>query len=295
MASRFAAASVNFLHHTKIIVVSGRDYGVDRTSAIEAGADEYLVKPIRWENLREVIDRVLPPSSDGEGHPARSLNSSALNPVEILGRPRLDSGAGLIDRRLRRQHQLHRSPGRGRNHHPRRRLGDAGTGHRAGRRVRRQPIRPDAASFPTLIGTISRDCLSSFPPIRVKISFASSVTRECTPVSRPFWPDKWRNHSFPSALRECRARSRSSELKEMEFSIGKVKVQAGTCESSRDLHGLSPDDDVTDRSPTSLITNPMRCSNSVRPVRRRPASRSARLRRRCPAASWSNSCVGPTF
>ena len=26
-------------------------------SAIEAGADEYLVKPISWENLREVIDR----------------------------------------------------------------------------------------------------------------------------------------------------------------------------------------------------------------------------------------------
>jgi phosphoribosyl 1,2-cyclic phosphodiesterase/CheY-like chemotaxis protein len=53
------------LHRTKIIIVSGRDYGVDRMSAIDAGADEYIVKPIRWEKLREVIDRVLPPGSDG--------------------------------------------------------------------------------------------------------------------------------------------------------------------------------------------------------------------------------------
>src|SRR6266513_921505 len=54
------------LQPTKIIVVSGRDYGVDRSSAIEAGADEYLVKPISWENLREVIDRVLPAAGDGQ-------------------------------------------------------------------------------------------------------------------------------------------------------------------------------------------------------------------------------------
>ena len=48
------------LQRSKIIIVSGRDYGVDRKSAIEAGADEYLVKPISWENLSEVVDRVMP-------------------------------------------------------------------------------------------------------------------------------------------------------------------------------------------------------------------------------------------
>ncbi|MBA2433544.1 MAG: response regulator, partial [Chthoniobacterales bacterium] len=52
------------LRRTRIIIVSGRDYGVDRASAIEAGADEYLVKPIFWENLREVIDRVRPAAGD---------------------------------------------------------------------------------------------------------------------------------------------------------------------------------------------------------------------------------------
>ena len=48
------------LQPTKIIVISGRDYGVDRAGAIEAGADEYLVKPISWQQLSDTIDRILP-------------------------------------------------------------------------------------------------------------------------------------------------------------------------------------------------------------------------------------------
>src|ERR1700710_1216352 len=47
------------LQPTKIIVISGRDYGVDRASALEAGADEYLVKPITWEILSSSIARIL--------------------------------------------------------------------------------------------------------------------------------------------------------------------------------------------------------------------------------------------
>src|SRR5437763_546576 len=48
------------LQPTKIIVISGRDYAVDRANALEAGADEYLVKPITWELLCSAIDRLLP-------------------------------------------------------------------------------------------------------------------------------------------------------------------------------------------------------------------------------------------
>src|SRR3989449_11352377 len=48
------------LQPTKIIVLSGRDYGGDRTSALQAGADEYLLKPITWELLSSAIDRLLP-------------------------------------------------------------------------------------------------------------------------------------------------------------------------------------------------------------------------------------------
>src|SRR6266478_4315386 len=68
------------LQPTKIIVVSGRDYGVDRTSALQAGADEYLLKPVTWELLSATIDRLLPAiprrprpkgAAEGDSVPAR--------------------------------------------------------------------------------------------------------------------------------------------------------------------------------------------------------------------------------
>jgi phosphoribosyl 1,2-cyclic phosphodiesterase/ActR/RegA family two-component response regulator len=48
------------LQPTKIIVLSARDYPVDRKTALQAGADEYLLKPITWEVLSSVIERLLP-------------------------------------------------------------------------------------------------------------------------------------------------------------------------------------------------------------------------------------------
>ena len=47
------------LQPTKIIVVSGRDYGVDRTSALEAGADEYLLKPFAPDQLTRKVAEIL--------------------------------------------------------------------------------------------------------------------------------------------------------------------------------------------------------------------------------------------
>lgn len=48
------------LRHTKIIVITGRDYATDRSNAEEAGADEYLVKPIDFGQLRLALTRLLP-------------------------------------------------------------------------------------------------------------------------------------------------------------------------------------------------------------------------------------------
>lgn len=59
------------LRRTKIIVISGRDYGVDKSSAIQAGADEYLVKPVTWDSLSAAIGRALPEPSR---HPAAQGN-----------------------------------------------------------------------------------------------------------------------------------------------------------------------------------------------------------------------------
>lgn len=46
------------LRHTKIIVTSGRDYDSDRLAAREAGADEYLTKPVKPYDLLATIARL---------------------------------------------------------------------------------------------------------------------------------------------------------------------------------------------------------------------------------------------
>jgi phosphoribosyl 1,2-cyclic phosphodiesterase len=46
------------LRHTRIIVTSGRDYDSDRLAAREAGADEYLTKPIKPYDLLALIARL---------------------------------------------------------------------------------------------------------------------------------------------------------------------------------------------------------------------------------------------
>jgi phosphoribosyl 1,2-cyclic phosphodiesterase/CheY-like chemotaxis protein len=58
------------LRHTRIIVVTGRDYAADRKSAEEAGADDYLVKPIVFDELLAALARVAPNGANGAGLPA---------------------------------------------------------------------------------------------------------------------------------------------------------------------------------------------------------------------------------
>jgi phosphoribosyl 1,2-cyclic phosphodiesterase/CheY-like chemotaxis protein len=58
------------LRHTKIIVVTGRDYAADRKSAKEAGADDYLVKPIVFDELLASLAGVFPNTANGVEPPA---------------------------------------------------------------------------------------------------------------------------------------------------------------------------------------------------------------------------------
>jgi phosphoribosyl 1,2-cyclic phosphodiesterase len=43
------------LRNTKVVITSGRDFEADRVAAREAGADEYLTKPIRAETILQII------------------------------------------------------------------------------------------------------------------------------------------------------------------------------------------------------------------------------------------------
>jgi phosphoribosyl 1,2-cyclic phosphodiesterase/CheY-like chemotaxis protein len=71
------------LRHTKIIVCTGRDYPADRKSAEEAGADEYLVKPIDFDHLLATLDRVLPPAKNGASAEAPATIGQAPEETRI--------------------------------------------------------------------------------------------------------------------------------------------------------------------------------------------------------------------
>ncbi len=46
------------LRDTKIVMISGRGYSTDKLNALEAGADEYLVKPVSPHDLRKALRKV---------------------------------------------------------------------------------------------------------------------------------------------------------------------------------------------------------------------------------------------
>ncbi len=51
------------LRHTRIIMLTGRAYATDRMNAFEAGADEYLVKPVQPTELRDALQRLTAPTT----------------------------------------------------------------------------------------------------------------------------------------------------------------------------------------------------------------------------------------
>ncbi len=172
------------LQPTKIIVVSGRDYAVDRASALEAGADEYLLKPITWEVLCDVIDRLLP----------ISRRPGATKSLEQLGSvpPRLK----LWGVRLALEKELG----------------------------------PETIKLTLLITHTHWDHIQGLPffspaynpknLIRIlgyEGARAGLGTILAGQMETPF---------FPVRLRELPSHLAIEELKEMEFYIGKVKVQA---------------------------------------------------------------------
>ncbi len=74
------------LRHTKIIVTSGRDYDSDRLAAREAGADEYLTKPVKPYDLLATIARL---SDEGRAGtplvPTPNLASSGPTRLKFWG------------------------------------------------------------------------------------------------------------------------------------------------------------------------------------------------------------------
>ena len=73
------------LAQIKIIISSGRGYAVDRFNALEAGAAEYLVKPVQCVELAKLLERLLSPERPAETLPRNQPAASRpRSPTETI-------------------------------------------------------------------------------------------------------------------------------------------------------------------------------------------------------------------
>ena len=214
------------LQPTKIIVVSGRDFAVDRASALEAGADEFLLKPITWEVLRDSIDRLLPPIPK---RPEATASPEELG--SIPPRIKLWGVRGSLP-----------VPGPGTN-----RYGgntscvevradgeiivlDAGTGIRGLGLALEKELGPETVKLTLLITHTHWDHSQGLPffvPIYISKNLIRILGYEgaraglgailAAQMETPF---------FPVGMHELQSHLAIDELKDMAFQIGKVKVEA---------------------------------------------------------------------
>jgi phosphoribosyl 1,2-cyclic phosphodiesterase/ActR/RegA family two-component response regulator len=213
------------LQPAKIIVVSGRDYGVDRTSALQAGADEYLLKPITWELLSSTIDRLLPqiprqprPTSadEDESVPARIRLWGVRGSIPVPGKSTVRYGGNTSCVEVRADGEII--------------VLDAGSGIRLLGLALDKEFGPRSMKLTLLISHTHWDHIQGLPfftpaynqknLIRVlgyEGARAGLAKILASQMETPF---------FPVSLRELPSHLAIEELKETEFQIGKVEVRS---------------------------------------------------------------------
>ena len=213
------------LQPTKIIVVSGRDYGVDRTSALEAGADEYLLKPITWELLSGTIDRLLPkiprrpePKSvpERESVPARIRLWGVRGSIPVPGKGTVRYGGNTSCVEVRADGEII--------------ILDAGSGIRLLGLALDKEFGPRSMKLTLLISHTHWDHIQGLPffspaynqknLIRVlgyEGARAGLAKILASQMETPF---------FPVSLRQLPSHLAIQELKEMEFRVGPVEVRS---------------------------------------------------------------------
>jgi len=213
------------LQPTKIIVISGRDYGVDRASALEAGADEYLLKPITWEILSAAIDRVLPtprePLAPGEMFEFHAPSTrvklwGVRGSIPVPGAATIRYGGNTTCVEVRADGEII--------------ILDAGSGIRLLGMDLEKEFEDRPMKLSLLITHTHWDHIQGLPffqpaynqknQIRVlgyegaRAGLAAILAGQ---METPF---------FPVSLRDLQSNIAIEELKEMKFTIGKVRVQS---------------------------------------------------------------------
>jgi phosphoribosyl 1,2-cyclic phosphodiesterase/CheY-like chemotaxis protein len=214
------------LQRAKIIIISGRDYGVDRTSAIEAGADEYLVKPIHWEQLQEVIVRVMPAGGEGAiftgplpefTPPSTRLKFWGVRgSIPVPGSSTVRYGGNTSCIEVRADGEII--------------ILDAGSGMRALGIALEEEFKASPIKLTLLISHTHWDHIQGLPFFLPAYNSKNSLRVLGYEGARAglatILASQMETSVFPVSLRDMPSAISIEELKEMEFPIGRVHVQA---------------------------------------------------------------------
>jgi phosphoribosyl 1,2-cyclic phosphodiesterase/ActR/RegA family two-component response regulator len=212
------------LQPTKIIVVSGRDYAVDRASALEAGADEFLLKPLTWEVLRRSIDRLLIPRRPRATTSPEELGSvpprikfwGVRGSLPVPGPATIRYGGNTSCVEVRADGEII--------------VLDAGTGIRALGLALERELGPETIKLTLLITHTHWDHIQGLPFFAPAYNSKNLIRILGYEGARAglgaILAGQMETPFFPVSLRQLPSHLAIEELKEMEFHIGTVNVQA---------------------------------------------------------------------
>ncbi len=214
------------LQPTKIIVISGRDYPVDRAGALEAGADEYLVKPITWEILQEAIGRLVLPvparpkvsvaTAERTSNPPRVKLWGVRGSLPVPGPATVRYGGNTSCVEVRGDGEII--------------ILDAGTGIRGLGLALEKELGTNPIKLSLLISHTHWDHIQGlpfFPPAYNRKNMIRIYGYEGARAGLgAILAGQMETPFFPVSLYELQSHLAIEELKEMEFHIGRVRVQA---------------------------------------------------------------------
>ena len=214
------------LQPTKIIVISGRDYGVDRASALDAGADDYLVKPITWDLLSSTIARIAPDIprqvADADDFPEFYTPSTRLKlwgvrgsiPVPGPGTVRYGGNTTCVE--VRADGEII--------------ILDAGSGIRALGQSLEQEFAGRPIRLTLLLTHTHWDHIQGLPFFLPAYNQKNRIRVRGYEGARAglaaILAGQMETQFFPVSLRDLSSNIAIEELKEMEFSVGRVQVRS---------------------------------------------------------------------